>query len=552
MVKGVITILNLKVLAENGDVKFKAYGSEIDAAFTGVYEPGDKIRVELCDGEFVKLRLDETMKESIVYVPDGIFDFVIPHDHERRACYAPGAFSGDYHRIVCSEPTEAEIYEEREISLNSHDRHKIAKYYPHAVANFVTREDPCFFERNAIDGVTDNTGHGIYPYHSWGGGLREDLEFELHFGCEVEVSRAVIFLRADFPHDTYWKAAELEFSDGSKVPLTLLGTKEGQSFEFEARKTEFVKLAGFRQMRLEDGSLSFAALSQMQIFGKYIKKENEGMEVRDASNAKDVKYYTTDRLREEFHIANLFTKDNIRMVYSHTDRIIVIGMMPIKLELSLEAGKELAAEYFLERRELGCINIGGKGIITVDGETYEMNPRDGIYVGRGHRDLKFRSVDEADPAKFYITSCPAHTEYPTVKIDITKANKRPCGSVEDCNKRVINQYIHPAVMQSCQLAMGLTQLDVGSNWNTMPSHTHDRRMEVYLYFDMGQNDAVFHMMGEPKETRHIVMHNEEAVISPSWSIHSGVGTKNYSFIWAMCGENQDFDDMDHIETKELR
>ena len=276
------------------------------------------------------------------------------------------------------------------------------------------------------------------------------------------------------------------------------------------------------------------------------------MEVRDAANAKDVKYYTTDRLREEFHIANLFTKDNIRMVYSHTDRIIVIGMMPIFHELKLEAGKELAADYFLQRRELGCINIGGAGVITIDGTVYEMNPRDGIYVGKGNKDIRFKSVDPANPAKFYMTSCPAHTTYPTVKIDITKARKVPCGSVEDCNKRVINQYIHPEVMQSCQLAMGLTELEVGSNWNTMPSHTHDRRMEVYLYLDMGPNDAVFHMMGEPKETRHIVMHNEEAVISPSWSIHSGVGTKNYSFIWAMCGENQEFTDMDHIETKELR
>ena len=292
--------------------------------------------------------------------------------------------------------------------------------------------------------------------------------------------------------------------------------------------------------------------AEIEVSGTYIKKENEGMEVRDAANAKDVKYYTTDRLREEFHIANLFTKDNIRMVYSHIDRIIVIGMMPIKLELKLEAGKELAAEYFLERRELGCINIGGPGVITIDGEIYDMNPRDGIYVGRGHKDLKFKSLDEKNPAKFYITSCPAHTEYPTVKIDITKARKVPCGSVEDCNKRVINQYIHPDVIKSCQLAMGLTELEVGSNWNTMPCHTHDRRMEVYLYLDMGANDAVFHMMGEPKETRHIIMHNEEAVISPSWSIHSGVGTKNYSFIWAMCGENQEFTDMDHIETKELR
>ncbi len=547
-----IFILNLKLISENGDVKFKAYGEEIDTHFTGEYEEGDKWRLELEDGEFVKLSLDPTLERSLIYVPDGTFEFVIPFGYERRAGYAPEAFFGDDHRVYAAEPGEVEIFGERKISLNSHDRHNVPKYFPHAVANFVTREDPCFFERNAIDGVIGNTSHGVYPYHSWGGGLREDLEYEVHFGCEVEVSEVTLFLRADFPHDTYWKEMDIEFSDKTKEHISLMGVAEGQTYTFSPKKTEYVKLCGFKQQRLDDGSLSFAALTQIEITGKYIKKENEGMEVRDASNAKDVKYYTTDRLREEFHIGNLFTKDNIRMVYSHTDRIIVIGMMPIKLELKLEAGKELAADYFLERRELGCINIGGKGIITVDGEVYEMNARDGIYIGKGHRDLKFKSVDEKNPAKFYITSCPAHTEYPTVKIDITKARKVPCGSVEDCNKRVINQYIHPEVMKSCQLAMGLTQLEVGSNWNTMPCHTHDRRMEVYLYLDMGANDAVFHMMGEPKETRHIIMHNEEAVISPSWSIHSGVGTKNYSFIWAMCGENQEFTDMDHIETKELR
>ena len=550
--KGVIAIINLKLISENGDVKFKAYGEEIDERFSGEYAEGDKFRIELLDTEFVKMKLDETLAESIVYVPDGTFEFAVPFGYERQACYGTVAFTGDSHRITVSEPTEAEIYGEREISLNSHDRHNVPKYFPHAVANFVTREDPCFFERNAIDGVTDNSSHGKYPYHSWGGGLREDLEFEVHFGTDVEVSSVTLFLRADFPHDTFWREMDIEFSDKSRVHCDLEGVAVGQTVSFEPKLTEYVKLTGFKQQRLEDGSLSFAALTEIQVNGKYIKKENEGMEVRDASNAKDVRFYTTDRLREEFHIANLFTKDNIRMIYSHTDRIIVIGMMPIKLELKLEAGKELAADYFLERRELGCINIGGKGIITIDGEEYEMNPRDGIYVGKGHRDLKFKSCDEKNPAKFYITSCPAHTEYPTVKIDITKARKVPCGSVEDCNKRVINQYIHPEVMKSCQLAMGLTELEVGSNWNTMPCHTHDRRMEVYLYLDMGPNDAVFHMMGEPKETRHIIMHNEEAVISPSWSIHSGVGTKNYSFIWAMCGENQEFTDMDHIETKELR
>lgn len=276
------------------------------------------------------------------------------------------------------------------------------------------------------------------------------------------------------------------------------------------------------------------------------------MEVRNASNSKDMKHYTTERLREEFLITGLFTADNSKMVYSHIDRIITAGFMPVTKELKLEAGKELAADFFLQRREMGCINIGGKGTITVDGTEYVMNPRDGIYIGMGNKEITFKSDDAEAPAKFYVSSCPAHCTYPTVHIDITKAKKVPCGSIEECNKRVINQYIHPEVMKSCQLSMGLTQLEVGSNWNTMPCHTHDRRMEVYMYLDMEENDVVFHMMGEPQETRHIIMHNEDAVISPSWSIHSGVGTRNYSFIWAMCGENQEFTDMDFVETKDLR
>lgn len=276
------------------------------------------------------------------------------------------------------------------------------------------------------------------------------------------------------------------------------------------------------------------------------------MEVRNASNPKDMKHYTTERLREEFLITGLFTADNSKMVYSHIDRIITAGFMPVTKELKLEAGKELAADFFLQRREMGCINIGGKGTITVDGTEYVMNPRDGIYIGMGNKEITFKSDDAEAPAKFYVSSCPAHCTYPTVHIDITKAKKVPCGSIEECNKRVINQYIHPEVMKNCQLSMGLTQLEVGSNWNTMPCHTHDRRMEVYMYLDMEENDVVFHMMGEPQETRHIIMHNEDAVISPSWSIHSGVGTRNYSFIWAMCGENQEFTDMDFVETKDLR
>ena len=194
------------------------------------------------------------------------------------------------------------------------------------------------------------------------------------------------------------------------------------------------------------------------------------MEVRNAANPKDVKNYTTDRLREEFHIPKLFTKDSCKMVYSHIDRIITAGFMPVDQELKLEAGKELAANYFLERREMGCINIGGKGVITVDGTEYVMNPRDGIYIGKGNKEITFKSENPDEPAKFYVSSCPAHCTYPTRHIDITKAKKVPCGSAEECNKRVINQYIHPEVMQSCQLAMGLTQLEVGSNWNTMPCH----------------------------------------------------------------------------------
>ena len=240
------------------------------------------------------------------------------------------------------------------------------------------------------------------------------------------------------------------------------------------------------------------------------------------------------------------------MVYSHIDRIITAGVIPVSETLTLEAGKELAADYFLQRREMGCINIGGKGIITVDGTEYEMNPRDGMYIGMGNKEVTFRSVDPECPAKFYVSSCPAHTSYPIRKIDITKAKKVPCGSVEECNKRVINQFIHPDVLKTCQLSMGMTVLEPGSVWNTMPAHTHERRMEVYFYFEVPENNVVMHFMGEPTETRHIVMQNEQAVISPSWSIHAGAGTSNYTFIWAMGGENQAFDDMDTFNVNEMR
>ena len=540
--------MKLQIINADNTELFSATGAEIiDCVYNGEYSKGDTIVISGLLSKFVRLQLDETLKESIVYTESTSIKYEIP---EERNIYAGDAFSGSSHRIVVAEATEEEAYGFRNIALNPHDKRGQKRYFPHAHANLVTRDASCFFERNAIDGVIHSESHGDYPYHSWAGGAREDLEYYIDFGQEVEVEKIVFFLRADFPHDTYWKNIDVEFTDKTRVTAAFEETGEGQELILpEPKTTKTIHLTNFKQAVYP---LSWAALAQIEVYGKYIKRDLSKMEIRNASNTKDVKHYTTDRLREEFLIQDLFTKDNIRMVYSHIDRIITAGIMPMFQELKLEAGKELAADYFLQRREMGCINIGGKGIITIDGVDYEMNPRDGIYIGMGNKDITFKCIDTANPPKFYVSSCPAHKEYPIVKIDITKAKKVPCGSVEECNKRVINQYIHPEVMQSCQLAMGLTELEVGSNWNTMPCHTHDRRMEVYLYLDMGENDAVFHMMGEPNETRHIIMHNEEAVISPSWSIHSGVGTKNYSFIWAMCGENQEFTDMDHVETRDLR
>ncbi len=276
------------------------------------------------------------------------------------------------------------------------------------------------------------------------------------------------------------------------------------------------------------------------------------MEVRYDTHPNDAMYYTTEELREHYLIENLFETGKINTVYSHVDRIIVGGATPGSDALKLEAGDELRAAYFLERRELGIINIGAPGKVTLDGVEYKLGNKDGLYVGMGTKDVVFESLDAANPAKFYFNSAPAHATYPTVFIDMEKANKRPIGSMEDSNKRTIYQYIHPDVLKTCQLSMGLTKLEEGSMWNTMPCHTHERRMEVYLYFDLPEDAAVFHLMGQPQETRHIVMHNEQAVISPSWSIHSGVGTHCYTFIWGMVGENQDFDDMDHCKTNELK
>ncbi len=276
------------------------------------------------------------------------------------------------------------------------------------------------------------------------------------------------------------------------------------------------------------------------------------LHVRYPSHPEDAKHYTTERLRRDFLIETVFQPDEAVFTYSHFDRIIAGGVMPVHQAVELTGSKELASDTFLERREMGCINVGGAGRITVDGTAYDLGPLDGLYVGMGAREIRLESADPAAPAKFYINTCPAHKTYPNVKVDIAKAAKRPLGATETCNKRVINQYFHPDVMNSCQLCMGLTALEPGSNWNSMPCHTHERRMEVYFYFDLKGDNVVFHMMGEPQETRHLILHNEQAVISPSWSIHTGVGTSNYTFIWGMCGENQAFDDMDNIDPMDLK
>ena len=275
------------------------------------------------------------------------------------------------------------------------------------------------------------------------------------------------------------------------------------------------------------------------------------LDIRYPSHPDDTKRYDTEELRRQYLIEKVFEADEALLTYSHFDRIIAGGVMPVSKAVALTGGKELASEYFLERRELGIINVGGAGKVIADDDVYDMAARDGLYLGMGIKKVEFESLDPANPAKFWINSCPAHHTYPNKKINIADAAKRPLGTVEQCNKRVINQYIHPAVLKTCQLCMGLTELEPGSNWNSMPCHTHERRMEVYFYFNLGEK-VMFHMMGQPQETRHIVMHDEQAVISPSWSIHCGVGTGNYAFIWGMCGENQEFDDMDNIDPQDLR
>lgn len=280
------------------------------------------------------------------------------------------------------------------------------------------------------------------------------------------------------------------------------------------------------------------------------------MDIRYSCNQRDFKRYTTEETRNEFLIENLFVADEVTAVYSHVDRMVTLGVMPVSEKVPLDKGidiwKNFGTAYFLERRELGMFNVGGAGRVYADDTVYELGYKDCLYITRGVKNVEFESCDPARPAKFYIVSAPAHCSYESRLIRIQDAAKKPCGAAETSNKRVINQFIHPSVLKTCQLSMGMTHLDEGSVWNTMPAHTHERRMEVYFYFEVPKDNVVFHMMGEGNETRHIVMQNEQAVISPSWSIHAGAGTSNYTFIWAMGGENQAFDDMDGIPTDQLR
>ena len=261
---------------------------------------------------------------------------------------------------------------------------------------------------------------------------------------------------------------------------------------------------------------------------------------------------TTDELREGHLIDGLFTPGEVALSYTDVDRAIVGSVVPLQEPLDLPVHKELASDFFAQRRELGVINIGGPGKVRVDSETFEVNNRDSLYIGRGSEDVEFASDSPSDPAKFYFLSYPAHAQYPATLVTQADAVHLNLGSAETCNERIINQSIRPGIVDTCQIVMGFTELAPGSVWNTMPPHTHRRRSEIYMYFDLDEDCNVFHFMGEPDETRSLVVRNGEAVVSPSWSIHSGVGTRNYTFIWSMGGENQEFDDMDHIAPKALR
>jgi 4-deoxy-L-threo-5-hexosulose-uronate ketol-isomerase len=260
---------------------------------------------------------------------------------------------------------------------------------------------------------------------------------------------------------------------------------------------------------------------------------------------------TSKEVRESYLIEGLFAAGEVRLIYSYVDRVIVGSAVPLGEPLALEASKELASEYFTERREIGVMNIGESGSVSVDGEIHNLCRMDVLYIGRGSKDIRFESEDADSPARFYLVSYPAHADYPTKQAKMSDAEPIQLGSQEASNRRTIYKCIHPDGIRSCQLVMGFTVLEDGNVWNTMPPHSHARRMEVYMYCGLAAEDRVFHLMGEPGETRHIVMKDGQAVISPSWSIHAGVGTKAYTFVWCMGGENQAFDDMDAVSIEEL-
>ena len=278
------------------------------------------------------------------------------------------------------------------------------------------------------------------------------------------------------------------------------------------------------------------------------------MEVRQSINSEYAKTLDTAGLRKEFLVEKVFEPDALALTYSHIDRIIVGGAFPQTraVEVPSSLGKSIGVGYLLERRELGAINIGGDGWVEADGKRFVVRNEEAIYVGKGTQSLTFGSEDAAHPAKFYLNCAPAQATYPTRTITLAEAAPQTLGDPATSNRRTIYKFIVPEVLPTCQLSMGMTKLEPGSLWNTMPCHTHERRMEVYFYFNVADDAAVFHMLGEPHETRHILVHNEQAVISPSWSIHSGVGTRAYTFIWGMVGENQVFSDMDHLAVRDLR
>ena len=276
------------------------------------------------------------------------------------------------------------------------------------------------------------------------------------------------------------------------------------------------------------------------------------MEQRYATSPEQIPGMDTAELRRRYLVPGLFVDDEANAVYTHHDRVVLLGAKPVTGPVALPTFPEIRSEYFLEHREAGVVNVGGSGTVTVDGTTYDLAHGSCLYLGRGARDVTFASADATTPARFYVVSAPAHTAYPTTLVEAGQGTVRELGDALTSNRRTLNQYIHENGVRSCQVVMGVMTLHPGSMWNTMPAHTHDRRMEAYLYFDLPDDARVVHLLGRPDETRHLVVGNEEAIISPSWSVHSGVGTASYSFVWAMAGENQSLDDMDGFPITDMR